>query len=315
MLVKTGINLVKGIKELGISGTVKSEESLRERATLRIGGKAEVFIMPSDLEDLGKIIRFIKENGIHFFILGGGSKVLIPDEVLSGVTLNLESPYFKRIEFYNGGVKLGSGVKVNDLLRRMQDVKIGGWEFLAGMPASIGGMIIMNAGIRDGDSKENYIQIGDFIEEVTVMDTIGNVSILKRGDIDFSYRHSGLENYIILEIKLSGAVSKDRNRICSDIARFVEHRTKTQELSLPNAGCIFKNPTGDIPSSGALIELSGLKGKRIGDVVVSNKHANFILNVGNGKASDFLMLMDLIQERIKLMHNVWLEPEIRIIGK
>jgi UDP-N-acetylmuramate dehydrogenase len=314
MLVKAGINLVKGIKELKISGVVSPDESLKERVTLKIGGKAEVFIVPADSEDLGKIVRFTKENGISLFVLGGGSKVLIPDEELPGVVLSLDSPYFKKIEFCNGGVKLGSGVKVNNLLRNMQDKRIGGWEFLAGMPASIGGMIIMNAGIRDGDSGGRYIQIGDFVEEITVMDTRGDISVLKRGDIDFSYRHSGLTGYIILETKLSGALDKDRSIIASDIARFVEHRTKTQEISFPNAGCIFKNPAGDMPSSGALIELAGLKGKRIGDVVVSNKHANFILNIGNGKASDFLMLMDLIQGKVKLMHNIWLEPEIRIIG-
>ncbi len=314
MLVKARINLVKGIRELKISGVVSTEESLKEHVTLKIGGKAEVFIAPADLEDLGKIIRFTKENGISLFVLGGGSKVLIPDEGLPGVTLSLESPYFKKIEFCNGGIKLGSGVKVNDLLRNMQKEKIGGWEFLAGMPASIGGMIIMNGGIRDGDSGGRYIQIGDFVEEITVMDMKGDISILKGGDIDFSYRHSGLTGCIILEAKLSGAIDKDRSVIASDIARFVEHRTKTQEISFPNAGCIFKNPAGDTRSSGALIELAGLKGKRIGDVVVSNKHANFILNIGNGKASDFLMLMDLIQEKVKLIHNIWLEPEIRIVG-
>lgn len=310
MLIKTGI---KAIQDLKIAGRVSADEKLENYTTLKIGGLAEIFIQPFFLEDLREIVTFVKENGVPLFILGGGSKVLIPDAGLKGVIIKLDTPDFKKISFSNGFVRLGCGIKVNEFLNWMMQNSYGGWEFLAGIPAGIAGAVILNAGVRENPAGSKYIQLGDFVEEVTVMDRNGDILILAGDKLEFSYRHSNLSEYIILDVKLCGTEKKEKYDIQKEIKKFLDYRKQTQELELPNSGCVFKNPAGDIRGAGELIELSGLKGKRIGDIVVSHKHANFMLNVGKGTAVDFLNLMNLIQNRVKLDHNVWLEPEIRIL--
>jgi UDP-N-acetylmuramate dehydrogenase len=313
MLIKTGDNLIKAVTDLRISAIIRPDEELKNHTTLRIGGPAEVFIHPETLEDLRKIVVLARENNFALFILGGGSKVLVPDTGLEGITVKLDTPYFKKINFRDKYLSLGAGLKVHEFLKVMSEKGIGGWEFLAGIPASIAGILVLNAGVRKDSAKSGYLQVGDSVEEVTVMDRNGKVFTLDKDILKFDYRKSNLNDFIVLETRLSAAIKTNREEIQAKTERFLGYRRQTQELTFPSAGCVFKNPAEGNRSSGELIELSGFKGKRIGDVLVSPKHANFILNVGEGKASDFLSLMDLIQRKVKQDHGVWLESEIRVL--
>jgi len=313
MLIKAGLSLLKTIVDLGISGRVTTDELLKGHVSLRIGGPAEVLIQPFSWEDLRKIVVFSRENLISLFILGAGSKVLIPDAGLKGITVKLDMSILRRIEFGEGYAKLGSGVKISEFLNSMIENSYAGYEFLAGIPASLGGAVMMNAGVRKSPGSLEYIQIGNFVEELTAMNSKGEIIHLPRKSLSFNYRESNLGEYIILEVKLSGLVRKDRDEIRDCLRNFMDYRKKTQELEFPNAGCVFKNPKGLSQTSGELIELSGLKGRKIGDILISPKHANFMLNIGEGCAQDFIQLMELAQNKVKLDHNVWLEPEIRII--
>lgn len=312
-MIKTSANLARAIRELNIEGKIATDEILRQHTTLSIGGPAEVFIEPFSLESLRRILIFAEENSIALFILGGGSKVLIPDEGLSGITLKLDAPLFKKIGLSDGYVKLGSGVKISEFLSWMIKNSFGGGEFLAGLPATMGGAVMLNAGVRERPNSARYIQIWDFVEGLMVMNKKGEILTLPREAITFSYRHSNLSDYVILEIRLSGLIKKDKTAIQERISRYFDYRRAAQELESSSAGCVFKNPGKNRQSSGELIEISGMKGKRIGDIMVSHKHANFMLNVGEGKAKDFIELMHLVQDKVKLDHNIWLEPEIKII--
>ncbi|MDD4895102.1 MAG: UDP-N-acetylmuramate dehydrogenase, partial [Candidatus Omnitrophica bacterium] len=181
---------------------------------------------------------------------------------------------------------------------------LSGAEFLAGIPGTIGGALVMNAGI----AKDNC-SIKKLVENVTVMDYNGNIKVLNKKDLKFGYRESGLSKYIILSALLKFN-KKSKKHIRDTIKAYLEYRKLTQDLSKPSAGCIFRNPPGN--SAGRLIDLCGLKGKKVGKVAVSGKHANFIVNLGNGSASDVLKLAGFIRKRVKNQFNINLIPEIKI---
>ncbi|MCM8784393.1 MAG: UDP-N-acetylmuramate dehydrogenase [Candidatus Omnitrophica bacterium] len=312
MLVKTALDLTKGIKDLKIEGKIVEGKELKDYSTLRIGGQAEVFVEPFSWKDIEKVTIFTQKNKIPLLILGGGSKVLFSDEMFKGVVLYLNNSFFKKIELGEDFVKVSCGVTINELLNWMVENSLGGWEFLAGIPGTLGGTLCLNSGVRDCLGGEGYIEIGDFVKEVTVLDKSGNILKLNRDNLIFEYRKSNLSDFIILEAKLIKKERKSRQQIRERISKFINYRRETQELRFPSAGCVFKNPFSN-RSSGELIELSGLKGKCIGDIAISEKHANFFINLGKGTAGDFLSLMEYVQKKVKFDHGIWLEPEIKII--
>ncbi len=287
-----------------LKGKVKLSEFLNRHTTFKIGGPAEFFIEPRDIDNLKLLLNFVKRYKIPLFIIGAGSNVLIDDKGVNGVVLRLNSPYFRRIIFKNNRAQVGSGIMLNRVVCAALEHGLSKAEFLVGIPGTVGGALVMNAGIWQGNHS-----IKDLVDNVTVMDYIGNVKTLERKDIKFGYRESSLSKYIVLSACLN-LVKKNKKEIRDKIAKYLACRRNTQDLSLPNAGCIFKNP--DANSAGRLIDLCGLKGKRIGGALVSLKHANFILNCGNATARDVLRLMDIIKRKVKRKFRVDLEPEIKI---
>ena len=163
--------------------------------------------------------------------------------------------------------------------------------------------------VREGKKIRKIRSIGDIVEEVSVMDYAGNIMTLKRKELDFSYRRSNLSDYVILDANFK-LFKKDKEEIKNEINKYLDYRKRTQDISSPSAGCIFKNPPQE--SSGRLIDLCGLKGKSIGDAFISLKHANFILNKGRAKAEDVLGLITLVKREVKVRFGVDLEPEIKI---
>jgi UDP-N-acetylmuramate dehydrogenase len=216
--------------------------------------------------------------------------------------LHLNQPVFKSISYRGNAIEAGSGLMLGQLILAAKNRGLSGLEFLAGIPGTLGGALVMNAGAW-GRS------ISEIVEKVRVMDYNGTIKILERKEIKFAYRRSSLARYIILSARLKLA-KKSKKEIAESIKQFLQCRRNTQDVSSPNAGCVFKNPAGK--SAGKLIDLCGLKGKRIGGACVSQRHANFILNKGNAGSGDVLKLMSLIRKRVKAQFKVNLEPEIKI---
>jgi len=288
----------------GLKGRVKAQESLSRRTTFKIGGLAEFFVEPRDSADLKLLILAAKSSKVPILVIGAGSNILVSDRGVKAIVLRLNATLFKRISYSRNVMEAGSGLMLGHLILAAGNHGLSGLEFLAGIPGTVGGALAMNAGAW-GRS------ISDLVEKVRVMDYNGTTKTLGRKDIKFAYRRCSLTGYIILSARLK-LVKKTKKEINENIKKFLGYRRNTQDTSLPNAGCIFKNPPAN--SAGRLIDLCGLKGKRIGGACVSQRHANFILNQGNASAGDVLKLMRLIRKRVKDKFKVTLEPEIKIWG-
>jgi len=287
-----------------LKGRIRFLEPLKDYTTFKIGGKAQFFIEPKDFKDLKLLLSLAKRYRIPIYVIGKGSNILVSDKGIKGAVLRLSAPCFKRISLRDNHLEVGSGVLLPKLMLFTKDYGLSGAEFLSGIPGTVGGALVMNAGIAQG----NHC-IADLVKTVTVIDFAGNIRTLHKKDIKFGYRQSGLAKYIILSVCLR-LTKKNKEEIQERIKGYLEFRKRTQDLFWPSAGCVFKNPQGD--SAGRLIDLCGLKNKRIGDACISLKHANFILNQGRGRARDVLKLMDLVRKKVKDKFNITLKPEIKI---
>ncbi len=293
-------------------GRVRFNEPLREHTSFRIGGNAKYWTEPKDISDLLEVFRFSKEEGIETFIIGEGTNLLAKDTGFEGVIINLSSAYFKRIYRRINDIDLihtGAGVRMEELRLFAQESGLEGLEFLAGIPGSIGGGLIMNAGVKDLEGRR--IEIGDFVWEVNVLDREGKEKVLKKEDLEFGYRASNLEGFIILGASFR-LKQGDRSKIIKDTEFFLKKRSASQELRFPSAGCIFKNPLQG-KSAGWLLERCGFKGKRIGDAQFSNIHANFIINLGQAHFDDVFSLIEVAKKRVKEDFGVELELEVKIL--
>jgi UDP-N-acetylmuramate dehydrogenase len=286
----------------GLKSRIKNREPLSRRTTFKIGGRAEFFIEPRDIADLELLITSAKRYKIPILVIGAGSNILVSDRGVKAIVLHLNAPVFKSISCRRNVIEAGSGLMLGELILAARNHGLSGLEFLAGIPGTVGGALAMNAGAW-GRS------ISEVVEKVRVMDYNAGIKTLDRKDIKFAYRRCGLARYIILSARLK-LVKKTKKEISDSIKKFLGYRRDTQDTSSLNAGCIFTNPAGK--SAGRLIDLCGLKGKRIGGASVSQRHANFILNQGNASSGDVLKLMRLIRKRVKDKFKVTLGPEIKI---
>jgi UDP-N-acetylmuramate dehydrogenase len=294
-----------------VRGNIRKNEPLKLHTTFKIGGRVRFFIEPKDADDLKAVLAALKRNKLSFSIIGAGSNILAYDNPINKAVIRLNSDYFKRIELRGSLLEVGAGRLLSGLLGYAKSHGIAGLEFLAGIPGSVGGALVMNAGVSETDAsgKISLFDISGLVKKVTVMDHTGKIKVLKRSDIKFEYRSSDLDRYIVLCAQL--AVKKSSpSAVSGRITRYLSRRTMTQDLSLPSAGCIFKNPPGE--SAGKLIDGCGLKGKNIHGASISQKHANFILNYGCARAKDVLQLMDLMKKSVKEKYNITLKPEVRL---
>lgn len=285
-----------------LKGKVKFREPLKRHTTFKVGGKAEVFIEPRDKDDLKSALRLAKEHGLAVFILGRGSNILAADKGIKGAVLKLSAPFFKRTTFKNNRLYAGSGALLAGIISSCLKRGLSGTEFLSGIPGTLGGALAMNAGTAGRD-------IGSLVRKVEVMDYRGNTRSLGSKEIKFAYRKSSLAPGIILGAELQLKKEKPAG-IRKRINDCLKRRRLTQDLSWPSAGCVFKNPRGDF--AGRLIDACGLKGRRSGGARVSLRHANFIINTGNARATDILKLIEGIKKEVHSRFGVVLEPEIKI---
>ena len=288
--------------ESGFKGRIIFNEPLSMHTTFAIGGPCRIFIEPHDIADLRIVLRFIRMNKMRYYILGNGSNVLVEDKGFEGAIIH-PGGEFEKIKFSKDGIQAGCAVQLSELIRRAADEGLGGMECFMGIPATVGGAVFMNAG--------GVCRISEFVKEIKVMDKDGKIIRLRNKKIKFDYRYSGLEKYIILEVTFC-LEKKPRDVILNEINKYLYHKKMTQPIGRKSAGCIFKNPY-HIHHAGKLIELCGLKGKRIGGAEVSKTHANFIVNSKNASARDVIELIRLIKRNVKHKFKIELEPEVKII--
>ncbi|HSY54321.1 MAG TPA: UDP-N-acetylmuramate dehydrogenase [Opitutaceae bacterium] len=283
------------------------EESLAAKTTMRVGGAARVYAEPATAEDLQVLLREAHAHHVEIFLLGRGSNLIVPDEGVDGLVIALSHENWQRFEPRPGGqVWAGAGLRLKNLCGLAGKAGLVGFEFLEGIPGSIGGALRMNAGAMGG-------WMFDVVEEVEIMTPTGEVKRLRKADMHVAYRHCAeLLDAIALGALLRPAAQADTEAISRqiDVYRRKRHETQPRE---PSAGCIFKNPAGS--SAGRLIDEAGLKGERVGDAEVSTVHANFIVNRGHATGADVIGLMRRVRARVREARGVELEPEVLLYGK
>ncbi len=288
-----------------IKGEKRVDYPLSKLSSFRVGGKGDLVVFPKDLDDLILLRRRALEKRIPLTLIGFGSNLLIRDGGVRGVTVILRKG-FNYIKVIGKRVIAGGGASLQELAKETAKHSLSGLEFLAGIPGTLGGAVAMNAGTDKGEIKDSLIRI-------TILDSSGEVAELKKGDIPFGYRKSGLpDGGIVVEAEFELKEGK-REEIEGAIESELERRRKKGEYKGFNAGSIFKNPEGCF--AGRLIEEAGLKGYRVGGAIVSNDHANFILNEGEATARDILELIAHVKDRVCKNSGLLLEEEIRIIGE
>lgn len=288
-----------------IRGEVRFKEPLSFHTSLRIGGPADIFIIPQDSDDIRHALLFAEREQLPIVLIGGGNNVLVRDRGVRGVVIKLEG-CLGRAEFHGEEAVAGAGASLSALIREAAALNLGGVECLVGIPATVGGALAMNAGTPDG-------AIGDFVSAAYFLHPDGTLGELKPGH--GAYASPTLHfppGAVVIGCRL-----RLTRRPFAEIQREIKQRLKqkksTQPLALASAGCVWKNPGGDTASR--LVEKVGLRGKRISGAEISAKHANFIVNRGGATAGDIEALMDLTRERVYAHFGIALEPEIRVIGE
>ena len=283
---------------------IKIDEKLSEYVNFKVGGPADILLIPNSKEQVIKSIKICKENNIPFYLIGNGSNILVRDGGFRGVVLSLKN--VKNIYVDGEKIEAECGVMLKEVSDKAIENSLTGFEFACGIPGTIGGAVFMNAGAYDGE-------ISKVIESAEVIDENCNIIRLSREELDFGYRSSLVmkKGYTVLSavFKLEKGQVKTIKELIEDLTN---KRESKQPLEYPSAGSTFKRPTGYF--AGKLIQDAGLKGYSIGGAAVSEKHSGFVINKGNATAKDITDLIKHIQDEVKKQFGVDLH-EVRIIGE
>ena len=275
---------------------------LQRYTSFRTGGAAEIFVEPGNTSELKKVLQFCKDEQKKVFIFGEGTNLLVNDNGVKGVVIHLGGVDFKKIERNGRYVSSGAGVSLPQLIRKAALWGLGGLEVLVGIPGTVGGAVMMNAGGKYGD-------ISDTISSLTTMTFDGKITNINREDVEFAYRECSFSKQIVVQVEFALKESR-KEELLEKMDEIYKEKKEKQPLSTFNAGSIFKNSHHF--KAAELIDKANLKGQKVGGAVVSKKHANFIVNTGNATSADILELIKIIKETIKKKYNVSLEQEIQI---
>lgn len=287
----------------GLRGAVHFNASLKEYTSFHIGGPADVLVEPADVEDVVRLVKQAHEQSFPIFVVGG-TNLLIRDKGIRGVVVSLAK--LRAIKEEPGSVLYAEGgVGMPTLIGYAMRRSLAGLEWAAGIPGTVAGCAVMNAGTRLGEMK-------DSVKAVRIVTPTGARVDCPASEIEFTYRHAMLPPGIVVGVwlQLKPGLRSEIEKIMKD---YLHYRRHTQPLSLPSAGCVFKNPPND--SAGRVVEVAGLKGARIGDAQVSDKHANFIVNQGNATAKDVLALIKKVRAQVARKTGVKLELELKLVGQ
>lgn len=280
---------------------------MHQLTTYQVGGPVEVLWEARDLMTLKEVIRYLSAESIPYSVLGKGSNLLVTDNGIDGVMILLKGS----LATINKGpddslVWAGGGVHLTDLMKWCRQKGMSGLEFMAGIPGTVGGAVVMNAGAFGQE-------VGEKVKTIQLVGSDGTEVSVNRSDLEFSYRRLHVQKGSAIVNACFQLSRSTQDKVADKMGDFLKTRRETQPLGDPSAGSVFKNPPGD--HAGRLIDKAGLKGRKIGGAVVSEKHANYILNKGNATAKDILSLMELVRFEVKRTSGISLEPEIKIVGK
>ncbi|WP_404811439.1 UDP-N-acetylmuramate dehydrogenase [Companilactobacillus hulinensis] len=283
----------------------KTDEPLSKYTFTKTGGNADVLAFPKTREELVEIVNTARSNNIDVTIVGNASNLIIKDGGIRGIVIIL--PNFKKIRVDGNKVTAEAGATIIDTTIAAQKASLTGIEFAAGIPGSVGGAVFMNAGAYGGEIKDAF-------ESAEVLLPDGKIVTLNHDDMNFSYRHSTVQDDGGIVISATFALQPgDGAKIQAEMDRLNKLRRDKQPLEYPSCGSVFKRPTGHF--TGPLIIKAGLQGHIVGGAQVSMKHAGFIVNINHATATDYMNLIHLIQRTIKEQFDIDLETEVRIIGE
>ena len=295
-----------------LKSTLRHKVNLSLYTTMQVGGPATYFAEPANENELSELVEYAVTEKIPYFILGKGSNVLFSDEGFPGLVITTIHMDHEKVtvDVEKSRATASAGMHLYRFVLALRDAGLGGGEFLANIPGTIGGALMMNAGFSRFPGQTN--EIGDIAEEVCFLDEHGKRQTWKRDELDFKYRRSNLRGKVIL----SGTFQlwpRDKEEIQKEIKANFDYRNSKQDLKHPSSGSIFKNPGLPHPSAGLLIEKAGLKGFQVGGAMVSAKHGNYIVNAGGAKTTDVLQLIEKVQKAVFESAGVFLEPEVHVI--
>ena len=282
-------NIIEKFNDLLGEEKVKVDEPMKRHTTFRIGGPADYFLLPSSEEELSGILKICKNEELPYFILGNGSNLLVSDEGYRGVIIQLYRNYGD-ITVKGNEIHATAGALLSQIAAAAKNASLTGFEFAGGIPGTLGGAVVMNAGAYGGEMK-------DVLKEVTVMTAAGEILVLPAEKLEMGYRTS-LVNQEAIKARMK---------------ELTEQRVSKQPLEFPSAGSTFKRPEGYF--AGKLIMDAGLRGYQTGGAQVSEKHCGFVINKDNATAADVCRLLRDVQDKVKEQFGVTLEPEVKFLGK
>lgn len=284
---------------------IREKEPMKQHTTFKVGGPADVLVTP-DLAHLPDVVELCKKYSVPYYILGNGSNLLVGDKGIRGVVIVIAN---RMSEIVCEGERIiaQAGATLGQIAGKAAETSLAGMEFAAGIPGTVGGAVVMNAGAYGGEMK-------DIIESVLVLDVEGKQLTLPVEELDLAYRHSCIpeKGYIVLQVTLN-LTKGDKTEIRAKMAELRDQRLSKQPLEYPSAGSTFKRPEGHF--AGKLIMDAGLRGYQVGGAQVAEKHCGFVINKDNATAADIIALMQDVSDKVEAQFGVKLEPEVKMIGE
>lgn len=298
-------DFIQQLKE--IVENVKLNEDMKLHTTFRIGGPADYYVEPNTKEEVRQLLLLCRKEEMPYYIIGNGSNLLVGDKGFRGLIIQIGKNLNKVAFGENGHVTAQTGVMLSKLAMEIAEHGYTGFEFAAGIPGTLGGAVTMNAGAYGGEIK-------DCIVSAFAVSQTGEFLTLSKEQLDLSYRNSIIqkEHYVVLEAEFQFEKA-DKKAVLETITDLNQRRRDKQPLNYPSAGSTFKRPEGYF--AGKLIMDAGLRGFRVGGIMISEKHCGFVINVDNGTAKEALMLIDAVKKKVLEQFGVVLEPEVRMIGE
>lgn len=298
--------MISQLKTIVTNDNIKIDEPMSQHTTFRIGGSADCYLAPGSVEELINIMELCHKENITFQIVGNGSNLLVGDKGIRGVVIQFQKA-FSKIECHENKIKVQSGALLSAIANAAYENSLSGMEFASGIPGTIGGAVVMNAGAYGGEMK-------DIIHSVTVLTEENKIEVLSKEELDFGYRKSCIlgKKYIVIEAEIL-LHQGDKSTIKERMDELKELRVSKQPIEYPSAGSTFKRPEGYF--AGKLIMDAGLAGYKIGGAQVSQKHCGFVINSEKATAKDVLDLIEYVKQVVSEKYEVTLEPEVKMLGE
>ncbi len=297
--------MVNKLKEIVGADSVKENENMAEHTTFKCGGNASLYIVPNSIDELLKVLEVLRAENYPYMVIGNGSNLLVKDSGYEGAIVEVDKK-ISEIDVRGEEIIVEAGAKLSKVATIAMESDLAGFEFAHGIPGNMGGAVVMNAGAYGGEMK-------DVLKWVKVVDQNGEVKTLEKDELELGYRTSRVmkEKMIVLEacIKLELGIMGE---IADVMALLMSKRKASQPLEYPSAGSTFKRPEGYY--AGKLVQDAGMKGYRVGDAMVSDKHSGFVINCGEATATEVIQVIRDVQAKVKEEFGVDLETEVRIIG-